>query len=50
MLDAFFKIHDFLVEHSFMPIRRQLMDEVDWNDRLIAIKGRQTSCLLVRRR
>lgn len=39
MLDAFFKIHDFLVEHSFMPIRRQLMDEVDWNDRLIAIKG-----------
>lgn len=39
MLDAFFKIHDFLLEHSFMPIRRQLMDEVDWTDRLIAIKG-----------
>ena len=39
MLDAFFKIHDFLVAHSSMPIRRQLMDEVDWNDRLIAIKG-----------
>ena len=39
MLDAFFRIHDFLVAHAFMPIRRQLMDEIDWNDRLIAIKG-----------
>ncbi len=39
MLNAFFRIHDFLVAHSFMPIRRQLMDEIDWNDRLIAIKG-----------
>ena len=39
MLDAFFRIHDFLVEHSFMPIRRQLMDEINWDDRLIAIKG-----------
>ena len=39
MLDAFFRIHDFLVDHAFMPIRRQLMDEIDWNDRLIAIKG-----------
>ena len=39
MLDAFFRIHDFLVAHAKMPIRRQLMDEVDWNDRLIAIKG-----------
>lgn len=39
MLDAFFRIHDFLVKHAKMPIRRQLMDEVDWNDRLIAIKG-----------
>ena len=39
MLEAFFEIHDFLVAHSFMPIRRQLMDEIDWSDRLIAIKG-----------
>ncbi len=38
-LDAFFRIHDFLVAHSKMPLRRQLMDEIDWNDRLIAIKG-----------
>ena len=39
MLDAFFRIHDFLVEHSSMPIRRKLMDEINWEDRLIAIKG-----------
>ena len=39
MLDAFFRIHDYLVEHAFMPIRRQLMDEINWDDRLIAIKG-----------
>ena len=38
-LDAFFRIHDFLVEHSSMPIRRLLMDEINWEDRLIAIKG-----------
>ena len=39
MLDAFFRIHDYLVSHSSMPIRRLLMDEVNWDDRLIAIKG-----------
>ena len=39
MLSAFFRIHDYLVEHSTMPIRRQLMDEINWEDRLIAIKG-----------
>ena len=39
MLDAFFRIHDYLVAHSQTPIRRLLMDQIDWNDRLIAIKG-----------
>ena len=39
LLDAFFRIHDFLVSHASMPIRRQLMDEIDWEQRLIAIKG-----------
>ena len=39
MLNAFFRIHDFLVAHSTMPIRRLLMDEINWDDRLIAIKG-----------
>lgn len=39
MLEAFFKIHDYLIERVQMPIRRQLMDEINWDDRLIAIKG-----------
>ena len=39
MLDAFFRIHEFLVNHASMPIRRKLMDEINWEDRLIAIKG-----------
>jgi predicted AAA+ superfamily ATPase len=39
MLNAFFRIHDFLVAHAVMPIRRLLMDEINWDDRLIAIKG-----------
>ena len=39
MLDSFFKMHDFLVNHASMPIRRLLMDEINWDDRLIAIKG-----------
>ena len=39
VLDSFFRIHDYLVEHSSMPIRRLLMDEINWEDRLIAIKG-----------
>ena len=39
MLNTFFRIHDFLVAHASMPIRRQLMDEINWDDRLIAIKG-----------
>ena len=39
LLAVFFRIHDFLVAHASMPLRRQLMDEIDWNDRLIAIKG-----------
>lgn len=39
MLDAFFQIHEALVKRAFMPIRRLLMDEINWEDRLIAIKG-----------
>ena len=38
-MDAFFKTHIYLVEHTDAPVRRQLMDEIDWNDRLIGIKG-----------
>lgn len=28
-----------MVEHLHAPVRRGLMDEIDWNDRLIGIKG-----------
>jgi len=27
------------VEHNYAPVRRMLMDEIDWNDQLIGIKG-----------
>ena len=39
MLEAFYKTHDYLVEHVQVPARRVLMDEINWSDRLIAIKG-----------
>ena len=38
-MDAFFRTHSYLVEHTCAPVRRGLMDEIDWNDRLIGIKG-----------
>lgn len=39
MLDAFYQTHKYLVEHVEFPVRRLLMDEIDWRDRLIGIKG-----------
>ena len=38
-MEAFYRTHRYLVEHTDAPIRRGLMDEIDWNDRLICIKG-----------
>lgn len=38
-MEAFFKTHAYLVEHTQAPVRRALMDEINWNDRLIGIKG-----------
>lgn len=38
-MEAFFRTHAYLVEHTDAPVRRILMDEIDWNDRLIGIKG-----------
>ena len=38
-MEAFFRTHKYLVEHVEAPVRRNLMDEIDWNDRLIGIKG-----------
>ena len=38
-METFYRTHSYLVEHTNAPVRRDLMDEVDWNDRLIGIKG-----------
>lgn len=38
-MEAFFRTHTYLVEHTNAPVRRMLMDEIDWNERLIGIKG-----------
>ena len=38
-MEAFYRTHAYLVEHTNAPVRRTLMDEIDWNDRLIGIKG-----------
>lgn len=38
-MEAFFRTHNYLVEHTDAPVRRRLMDEIDWNDRMIGIKG-----------
>ncbi|MDR0547490.1 MAG: AAA family ATPase [Dysgonamonadaceae bacterium] len=38
-MDSLYKTHQYLVEHTNLPLRRKLMDEIDWNDRLIGIKG-----------
>ncbi|WP_071145961.1 ATP-binding protein [Bacteroides ihuae] len=38
-MEAFYRTHTYLVEHTNAPVRRDLMDEIDWNDRLIGIKG-----------
>ena len=38
-MEAFFRTHTYLLEHVNAPVRRGLMDEIDWNDRMIGIKG-----------
>ena len=38
-MDAFFRTHTYLVEHVNAPVRRRLMEEINWDDRLIGIKG-----------
>ena len=38
-MEAFFRTHRYLVEHVNAPVRRTLMDEIDWNNRMIGIKG-----------
>lgn len=38
-MDTFFKTHNYLLEHNVSLVRRGLMDEINWDDRLIGIKG-----------
>lgn len=38
-MEAFFRTHAYLVEHTSTPVRRGLMDEIDWGARMIGIKG-----------
>ncbi|WP_185153002.1 AAA family ATPase [Dysgonomonas sp. 216] len=39
-MESFFRTHRYLVEHlDDQLVNRRLMDEVNWDDRLIAIKG-----------
>ena len=36
-MEAFYKTHEYLLAHTEGTYRRDLMDEIDWNDRLIGI-------------
>ena len=38
-MEDFDRTHTYLVEHCNAPVRRVLMDEIDWSDRMIGIKG-----------
>lgn len=38
-MEAFFRTHTYLVEHANAPVHRMLMDEIDWDERMIGIKG-----------
>jgi uncharacterized protein len=38
-MESFYRTHKYLIEHEQTHVRRHLMDEIDWNDRLIGIKG-----------
>ncbi len=39
MLEPFYRIHEKLLSGARVPIRRLLMDEIDWSHRLIALTG-----------
>ena len=38
-MEAFYKTHEYLLAHTDARVRRNLMDEINWDDRLIGIKG-----------
>ncbi len=39
MMQAFFKTHRYLLDHLEVPLKRELMNTVKWEDRLIGILG-----------
>jgi predicted AAA+ superfamily ATPase len=38
-MESIYRTHAYLIEHTKSPVRRNLMDEINWDDRLIGIKG-----------
>ena len=38
-MESFYRTHNYLLNHVQSPVRRELMDEINWDDRLIGIKG-----------
>jgi Predicted ATPase (AAA+ superfamily) len=38
-MDSLYKIHRYLHENTNTPVRRRLMDEINWDNRLIGIRG-----------
>ena len=38
-MESFFQSHSYQIEHVSVPVRRALMDNVDWSYRLIGIRG-----------
>ena len=38
-MEPFYQAHSFLLEHVNAPVRRSLMDTIDWSYRLIGIRG-----------
>ncbi len=38
-MESFFRTHSYLVKNLNAPVRRDLMDEIDWKKRMIGIKG-----------
>jgi len=38
-MESFYRTHQYLLANIHAPVRRQLMDEIDWSHRLIGIKG-----------
>jgi len=43
VMESFYQTHQYLVQYAISPVRRGLLDEINWNDRLIGIKGSRGS-------